>query len=93
MGLTTASDKEVALGRVADVGQVIREGGPPQQRRALQSVFERVEVSPEPGDVVKLVPRPWFRVFSRNRPELLGAECAWRGPGAESVPRLAELIA
>ena len=83
MGLATASDTEVALGRVADVGQVIREGGPPQQRRALQSVFERGEVSPESGDVVKVVPRPWFRVFFRNLADLSGAECAWR----DSNPR------
>ena len=83
----------MALGRVADASQVISEGEPAQQRRALQSVFERGEVSPESGEVLEVVPRPWFRVFFRHLAELLGAECAWRGPGADSVPRLAGLMA
>ena len=61
----------------------IGEGEPAQQRPALQSVFERVEVSPESGDVVKVVPRPWFQVFFRDLAKLLGAECAWR----DSNPR------
>jgi hypothetical protein len=73
----------VALGQVADVGQVIREGEPAQQRHALQSVFERVEVSPESGDVVKVVRRPWFQMFFRDPAELWGAQCARR----DSNPR------
>ena len=73
----------MALGRVADAGQVIREGGPAQQPWAVRSVLERAEVSPESGKVVKVVPSPWFRVFFRDLAELLGAERAWR----DSNPR------
>ena len=61
-------------------------------KEGRRSSVERVIVSPESGEVVKVVPAPWFRVFFRDLAELLGAECAWRGPGADSVPRLAALM-
>jgi hypothetical protein len=48
----------VALGRANDASQVISEGEPAQQRRAVRSVLERVEVSAESGEVVKIVPKP-----------------------------------
>ena len=51
--------------------------------KSPRSSVERVNVSPESGEVVKLVPRPWFRVFFRNLADLSGAECAWR----DSNPR------
>ena len=86
-------DPEAALRGICDVGEVIRRGDPVQQRRAVRSVFERIEVSVETGQVASVVPRAWFGLFFRDLTELLNGGRAWRGPGARSVRRLAGLIA
>lgn len=85
-------DAQAALQRLADVGEVVRAGDPAQQRRVVRSVFERVELSVVGGGVARVVPRPWFRVLFRDLAEVWCVERAWRGPGAESVPRLRAVI-
>ena len=52
-----------ALQRVTDLGGLVAEGTPSQRRAVLHSVFERLEVSVESGEIVKVVPRPWFRTL------------------------------
>ena len=76
-------DAELALVRIADVGQVVRQGTPAQQRRVLHSVFERVEVSVESREIERVVPRPWFGLFFRDLAEVMDGERAWR----DSNPR------
>lgn len=53
-------DAEEALRRLADVGGVVRDGDPAEQKRVLHSVFEKVEFSVDTGGVARVEPRPWF---------------------------------
>jgi hypothetical protein len=84
-------DASAALSRLADVGEVVRSGQPAEQKRVLQSVFERVEFSVDTRTLARVPPRPWFGMLFQDVSAWY-AECAWRGPGADSVPRLAALI-
>ncbi|HUW95416.1 MAG TPA: recombinase family protein [Anaerolineae bacterium] len=56
-------EPDSALQRVTDLGRLVAEATPSQRRAGLRSVFERLEVSVESGEIVKVVPQPWFRVF------------------------------
>ena len=82
LGLCTY-DAHSALERIGDVGKVVREGSPEQQRGVLQTVFERLEVSVESAQIIKVVPRPWFADLFRDLFHVVDGECAWR----DSNPR------
>ena len=56
-------EPDSALQRVTDLGRLVAEASPSQRRAGLRSVFERLEVSVQSGEIVKVVPKPWFRVF------------------------------
>jgi DNA invertase Pin-like site-specific DNA recombinase len=56
-------DRERPLHDVADLGAVVAQGTPLQRRGVVHSIFERLEVSVQSGEIVKVVPKPWFRVF------------------------------
>jgi len=56
-------DADSSLQRITDLARVARDGSPPQQRGVLHSVFQRLELSIEEGEIVKVVPKPWFRTF------------------------------
>jgi len=56
-------EPDTALQRVTDLGRLVAECSPSQRRAGLRSVFERLEVSVQSGEIVKVVPKPWFRVF------------------------------
>jgi hypothetical protein len=71
-----------ALRRLADVGKVVRSGETAEQKRVLQSVFERMEFSMDPGKVARVEQRPWFLALFRDMSEWL-ARCARR----DSNPR------
>ena len=46
---------------MADVGDVVLSGEPAEQKRVLESVFERVEFSVETRQLVRVAPLPWFK--------------------------------
>jgi DNA invertase Pin-like site-specific DNA recombinase len=75
-------DASAALRRLADVGEVVRSGQPAEQKRVLQSVFERVEFSVDTRTLARVRPRPWFGMLFQDVSAWY-AECAWR----DSNPR------
>jgi len=54
-------EPDSALHRVTDQGRLVAEGSPSERRAVLHSVFERLEVSVESGEIVKVVPQTMVR--------------------------------
>jgi site-specific DNA recombinase len=54
-------ERESALRDIADLGRLVAEATPSQCRRVVHSIFERIEVGVQSGEIVKVVPQPWFR--------------------------------
>jgi len=54
-------ERESALRDIADLGRIVAEATPSQCRRVVHSIFERIEVGVQSGEIVKVVPQPWFR--------------------------------
>lgn len=86
-------DAGAALRHMENIAEVIREGDPSQQKRALATMFERIEVSATHHKLARVVPRRWFGLFFEDLTSLVEVERAWRGLDTLSSHKLRSLIA
>ena len=86
-------DLDRALLDLSNVAEILRQGPPAAQKKAIHSIFERIEVN-ERGQITKAVPRQWCRPLFVTLQSLLCDMGGGRGtPIPHYVARLDALLA
>ena len=80
-----------ALLDLSNMAEILRQGPPAAQKKALHSLFERIEVNAQ-GEITKAIPREWCRPLFSTLQDICDVEGDKGAPDTGYVARLEALL-